>query len=240
VRDTLSQRYAALVSPLEGGSELSTIRKDDDLNRYTCLTARNQNRTFLEQLMSDPTPHSEDVSSAFHELTSIASVLNKVSDALGKAVSDIDEGLKKLNLGISVWVRIHYDPAGPDDPSYYVEELGYAKIDGKWCTALRTITGSEITEEGDAISTYAFNEAPRALRLKAIDKLPALLKALTNESSRVTKELKGKLASAQAVAAVIKPNVPIAMKFLQDIQEANVSMTGLGMIIAESNPGVKK
>jgi hypothetical protein len=67
-----------------------------------------------------------------------------------------------------------------------------------------------------------------------------LLKALTNESSRVTKELKGKLASAQAVAAVIKPNVPIAMKFLQDIQEANVSMTGLGMIIAESNPGVKK
>jgi len=191
--------------------------------------------------MSDPTPHSEDISSAFHELTSHASALNKVSDALGKAVSDIDEGLKKLNLGISVWVRIHFDAAGPDDPTYYIEELGYAKIDGKWGTALRTISGSEFTEDDDSVSTYAFNEAPRVLRLKAIDKLPALLKALTDESSRVTKELEGKLASAQAVAAVMNPKIPIARKtLLQSIQESNVAVTGLGAMITGNTQGVKK
>lgn len=185
--------------------------------------------------MSDPTPLSEAVSASFRELTSVASALNEISDALGRAVSDIDEGLKRLNLGVSVWVHIYYDPSDlPEDPYYRIDELGYAKVGGKWGTALRTTIGNELTrtDEDDTVETYLFNEAPRALRLKAIDKIPALLKALTDESAKVTKELEAKLADAQAVAAAInpgaKPNVSIKHKtLLEAVQELNVPVVGL-------------
>lgn len=186
--------------------------------------------------MSDPTPFSEAVSASFRELTSVAGALNEISDALGKAVSDIDEGLKRLNLGISVWVRVDYSPPDyPEDPYYRIEEIGYVKFDGKWGMALRTTIGIDMNphDEEDTVNTYAFNEAPRALRLKAIDKIPALLKALTDESAKVTKELEAKLADAQAVAAAVnpagaKPNAPIKRKTLQEaLRDTNVPVVGL-------------
>jgi hypothetical protein len=147
------------------------------------------------------------VSASYSELSSIATDLNAVSDAFGKAVSDIDEGLKKLNLGVTAWVRVDssYGNDRPEDRTYRIEEIGYAKINGKWGIALRTRSGDEAyPEEADRVDDVPFNEAPRASRLKAIEKIPELLKKLSEEAAKVTKELQAKLADAQAVAAAVQ------------------------------------
>jgi len=157
--------------------------------------------------MSDPTPLYESVSHSFLELTKAAGALNAVSDALGYAVSDIDEGLKRLNLGLNTWVRIsYYGPDYPGDSSYLIEELGYAKLNSRWGISLRKRRGEENDPEGtEEIETWPFNEAPRALRLKAIDKIPDLLRRLAEDASKAAAELQVRLVDAQSVAAVISP-----------------------------------
>jgi DNA anti-recombination protein RmuC len=149
---------------------------------------------------------SQRVSASYSELSSIATDLNAVSDALGKAVSDIDEGLKKLNLGITAWVRVESSHRASDqDGTYEYDELGYAKINGRWGIALRTRSGDDNNPE--YIETDAerpFNEAARASRLRAIENIPELLNKLNQEAARVTKELQAKLADAQAVSAAVQ------------------------------------
>jgi hypothetical protein len=161
--------------------------------------------------MPDPTSLSASVSSSYLELTIAAETLNAVSDALGKAVSDIDEGLKKLNLGITAWVRVCYEGSdSPEDGTYRIEEIGYSKINGKWGVGLRTLSGDEYfgPNNDESIEAWLFNEAPRALRLKSIEKIPELLKTLSEEAKKVTGELQSKLGDAQAVAAAINPRKP--------------------------------
>jgi hypothetical protein len=173
----------------------------------------------------------ESVSTSFLELTSVANTLNQVSDALGKAISEIDEGLKKLNLGITTWVRVSFKGGDEEgDCYYYVEELGYAKADGKWGIALKTTEGLDMSGDVPDVETFLFNEAPRSLRLKAIEKIPALLKALSDESAKVTKELEGKLADVRAVAAVVnpQPTKPTKQKSLLDaLEKTKVAVVGV-------------
>jgi hypothetical protein len=146
------------------------------------------------------------VSSSYSELSSVATELNAISDALGKAVSDIDEGLKKLNLGVTAWVRV--DSAyrnSPQDGCYEIEEIGYAKISGKWGIALRTRRGDDnYRNDAEGIEEWLFNDAPRASRVMAIEKIPELLNKLNEEAAKVTKELQAKLADAEAVASAVR------------------------------------
>jgi hypothetical protein len=149
----------------------------------------------------------ESVKSSFLELTAAAETLNQVSDALGKAVSDIDETLRKLNLGITAWVRISYSgPDYPDDSYYSIAEIGYAKIASKWGVALKTRSGDErFPEEQEGVEVWLFNEAPRSLRLKAIEKIPDLLRKLSQEATEMAKALEAKVHDAQAVSLAIAP-----------------------------------
>jgi hypothetical protein len=154
-------------------------------------------------------PLIEGVSSSFVELATASESLNLVSDELGKAVSDIDAGLRKLGLGVTAWVQIYAKTdTSEEDPIFLVEELGYAKV-GRWGVALRTRSRDDrAPEPEETIETFLFNDAPRKLRLKAIEKLPELLKKLSEEAAKVTKELQAKLAYAQAVAVAVNPSVP--------------------------------
>ncbi len=152
---------------------------------------------------------SQNISTSFAELSAASQSLNNVSDALGKAVTDIDEGLRKLNLGITAWVDVFTTlPDHPENPTYMFEELGYTKINTKWGVALRVRSGDESQPyEQEHVQMWAFNDAPRALRLEAIDKLPRLLRKLSEEAQKVTAELQAKLADAQTVASTIQPRV---------------------------------
>lgn len=154
----------------------------------------------------DKTSLSESVSSSFRELSAAAGALNVVSDELGKAVSEIDDSLKKLNLGVTAWVQMQkWGGAHERDLSYTIEELGYAKINSKWGIAVRVRSGDdEHPEYDESVEAWLFNDATRALRLRAIKKIPELLNKLSEEATKVTKELQVKLADAQAVAAAVQ------------------------------------
>lgn len=146
------------------------------------------------------------VSSSYQQLSAVAADLNAVSDALSKAVSDIDEGLKKLNLGITAWVRVGSSYRESDlDATYEYDELGYAKANGRWGIAIRSLSGDgNRPEYVETDGEYPFNEAPRASRLRAIECIPELLNKLNQEAAKVTKDLRAKLADAQAVADAVQ------------------------------------
>jgi hypothetical protein len=146
---------------------------------------------------------SERVQSAYMQLSAVASDLNAVSDELGKSIADLDLALKKLNLGVSVWVALGGWCDEQND--YYHEELGYAKIGGKWGIALRTVSGNHSNPPEDEVEElWLFNDGPRNLRLSAIGKIPELLERLSTEAIETAKKIKGKLAEAQEVAEAVK------------------------------------
>ncbi|HEY0307042.1 MAG TPA: hypothetical protein VGB94_02690 [Acidobacteriaceae bacterium] len=157
--------------------------------------------------MSEIPSIATSVSASYLELTKAAEVLNGVTDAFGKAVSEIDDALKKLNLGIMAWVKVDEEGADSDDPTYYIEEIGYSKIGGKWGIALRTRVGNLAYGDDDRedVESWLFNEATRTLRLKAIVKLPELVNKLSQEAAKMTNQLQSKLADAQAIAVALNP-----------------------------------
>jgi hypothetical protein len=157
----------------------------------------------------------ERVGASYQQLSSVASDLNKISDELGKSIAEIDSALKKLNLGVEVWVMISSQSGRPEenDFTYYIESVGYAKVDGSWGIALKTESGDERFDESTT-RQWLFNEGPRTLRLASIGRLPDLLDALSQEAVRTTALIKSRLTEVQLVAGAVvgaaKPPAPVA------------------------------
>lgn len=154
-------------------------------------------------MTSDQDSLATKVQSSYQRLSVVASDLNKVSDELGKSVAELDAALKKLNLGITAWIDIHSND-DPQTATHWSEELGYAKVAGKWGIALRTISGDYNWPDQDDVEIWLFNDAPRALRLSAIGLIPALLEELSVQAVDNTEKIKAKLADAQEVAKVVR------------------------------------
>jgi|ERR1019366_6647187 hypothetical protein len=145
------------------------------------------------------------VEASYRELAQVAADLNAVSDELGKSVSDLDAVLKTLNLGVTVWTAIRSHSGAEYGQTWYSsEEIGYAKIGGRWGVALRTVKGDEQDPDDESVEAWLFNDAPRSMRLLGIEKIPELLEKLSKEAIETTTRIKGKLAEAQEVAAVVK------------------------------------
>ncbi len=141
--------------------------------------------------------------SASNQLSGIAADLNAVSDELGACVNELDQSLKTLNLGITVWIQIRGDESDEDN-TFWCERIGYSKVAGKWGVALQTAEGDSTLPERANHQTWLFNDAPRSLRLGAIEKIPELIETLSAEAAKATKEINEKLAAAKAVAAAVK------------------------------------
>lgn len=154
--------------------------------------------------MPDPINISEVVASFYSELTSVASDLNTVSDELGKSISEIDTALKMLNLGITVWMEFRGGHGEPDmgDETYWTDDIGYTKFGGRWGICLRHVEGDDSHDEYRQ-EIWLFNDAPRALRLAAIDHIVGLLQKLTEEGAATTRKIREKLADAQEVAEAV-------------------------------------
>jgi len=155
--------------------------------------------------MPDQPTLAQRVFSSFAQLSTVAADLNAVSDDLGKSVADIDAALKKLNIGISVWVKLcGWDgDQSRGDLSYWTEDLGFAKIKGKWGISLRRVDGDYNHPDDDDVEEWLFTDAPRALRLQAIDKLPELIEKLNAEAGKTITAIRGKLPEVQTVAAAL-------------------------------------
>lgn len=141
------------------------------------------------------------VSSAYKQLSAAASELNAVSDELGKFVGALDGALKRLNLGITTWIRL--DSREDGSGNYIKRDLGYAKIGGRWGIAIRSMIGNHNTPDISNAEEWLFNDAPRALRLECVEKLPELFEGLIKEAEAVTAAVRARSGQAQQLAHIL-------------------------------------
>ena len=146
------------------------------------------------------------ISASYKQLTAAASELNAVSDELGKFVTALDSALRRLNLGIATWLRLESREDGSGN--YTKRDLGYAKVGNKWGIALRTVSGNHNSVEESNIEEWLFNDAPRALRIESVEKLPDLFESLVKEADAATRQIRAKTHHAQALATALSDQAP--------------------------------
>ena len=139
------------------------------------------------------------VESSFKQLSTAAQTLHTASDDLRKVIRQLDASLKKLGLGFPAWVQIS---GSSDETQYWNRDLGYARVGGKWGLALRDVTGNHIDHDDDSEEVWAFNDAPRAMRIEAVGKIPDLLERLLQQTEETTKKLQSKIAQAADLASI--------------------------------------
>jgi hypothetical protein len=152
------------------------------------------------------------VQKSFQFLSTSASELNAVSDQLGKVASRIDSAFQKLNLGIEGWVEFYTYTA----PSlhFWTRAVGYAKVGGKWGLAIRSASGHEEDNEYTDCEVWLFSNAPRALRIDAVDKIPELFDKLTTEVEATTKTVDKKAKLLEEWLSVISTDSVHTLKEL--------------------------
>lgn len=79
----------------------------------------------------------------------------------------------------------------------------YARVKREWCLAIRIVNGNEADPDRENEEVWPFNDAPRYLRIKAVDKLPELIEALIEATNATAKRLSEKVAPAQEIAATV-------------------------------------
>src|SRR5205809_1018944 len=65
---------------------------------------------------------------------------------------------------------------------------------------LRTVAGNNYTPEDAAVEEWLFNDAPRALRIEAVEKLPDLFENLIKEADVAIRKVKAQTLSARQLA----------------------------------------
>lgn len=154
--------------------------------------------------MSDESSVSAKVAASFQQLKSAASHLNSVSDELGRPIAELDQILKKLNLGVGAWVTVQRFDDEDGRGGYWEHEVGYAKIGPTWGIAIRTADGNDQWPTDAKTEEWLFGNAPRSLRIAAIDKLPELIERLVKSANDTAEKLQAKIESARQVVAASK------------------------------------
>ena len=145
---------------------------------------------------------SDRISASFHALADSAALLNSASDELAKAIRPVDAALKKLNLGVAAWYA-YVDSQDPDSGYWRQRRLGYARVGNKWGLALSTGSGNVNYGEGDEEEEWLFNDAPRWMRIEAVDHIPELLELLVKQANKVAANLQKKTEHARELADAI-------------------------------------
>jgi|SRR5579862_4721336 len=140
---------------------------------------------------------------SFDQLSAIAQSLNQATNELTRVVGALDESLQRLSVGIVVWVHVQ-TWSEEDSPFYEAEQVGYAKVNGLWGIAIRKVAGREDTDDPDEVrNIWLFNDAPRDLRLRAIEKLPQVVDELAKAAAKTTEIVNKKLSETKGYAAAI-------------------------------------
>jgi prefoldin subunit 5 len=144
----------------------------------------------------------EKVQADFQALSVVASSLNSASDELTKVVGILDGALQKLNIGLSVWVDYANRAEQPGEIDE--DQIGYCKVNGKWGIGLRRVWGNSNEEFFDSEGPWLFNDSPREMRLKSVDKIPELIEALSKAATEMTKKVQEKTQGVRELAGVIE------------------------------------
>lgn len=184
--------------------------------------------TSLSPSASGPTPEAR-ATAAYERLARSSSELNAVSDELAVPIAQVEEGLKRLNLGIETWVNFAGDSDEYD--RFWDRAIGYAKVTNKWGIAIRSRAGFI---DGDFTTDFwLFSDAPRAYRLESVDKLPELLEALVTAAEDTASKLKTKVEVVSQVArGMLLTDAGLKEALLAEIKKAKVVF--YNMVIAQA------
>ena len=143
---------------------------------------------------------------AFSALEKLAKNLNDSSDEVNRALADSETKLVSLNIGLEIWYPQELDrrdATGSMRPNEVIDHvsdvLGFARVGGKWCLAVKRVTVATGYYEGDPECSYTneyLDRAPepllrqsRNLRIKALTILPDFLKHIANQVSETSKKV---------------------------------------------------
>lgn len=147
-----------------------------------------------------------NLSSIFSSLESRANALNRASYTANQTLTDAEAKLVALNIGVEQWFpkaleRTDADGGiGPHETTEHIEDvLGFARVDGKWCFAVKKIKRVSGFYEGDMTCPYEneyieVNPVPllkqsRSLRINAIEVLPEFLEQILVHVSQKLEKL---------------------------------------------------
>jgi hypothetical protein len=142
-----------------------------------------------------------DIQKQFQSLSLVATSLNSSSDELTKVIGVLDEALKKLNIGLTVWIE--YQRRGVEEWEYDDDQVGYAKVNGKWGIALQRRWGNHRDDIHDYEGPWVFGEAPREMRLESLDSIPKLIEKLGQQGSDTAKRIEKKTEELRKLTGII-------------------------------------
>ena len=147
---------------------------------------------------------SAKLESSLSQIASLSKPLNEASDQLSKQLADIESALNSYELGIRAWLK---DPLVSEEVEsenagwpilHDVYRLGYDKYNRKW----GLLVCSGIEEFGEEYIGF-LRDAPREIRLKAVDKIPELVNLLVQQLAKTTEEASKKAAQAEEIVAAL-------------------------------------
>lgn len=136
--------------------------------------------------------------SIFSSLESSAKELNNASDVANQTLAEAEQRLVNSNIGIEVWypkILTCTDSEGGvgayEKSIDIIDVLGFARVEGKWCLAIKSIRRVSGFYQGDEDCPYTneFIETPpspllkqsRTLRIKAVAALPGFIEHILKE-----------------------------------------------------------
>lgn len=141
------------------------------------------------------------------QLSVASDALNSASDQFNQQIRTIEEALASYNLGVPAWVTAfsgkeeEYDDGGTVIDKYTrLVRVGYEKSGGAW-----SLMVAVTIPERSHLREWVLRDAPRDLRMQAIDGIPLLLEKLIDEANALTGQISRKTAEARTLAASIKP-----------------------------------
>jgi hypothetical protein len=149
---------------------------------------------------------SSNVSALLKQLSSASQTLSEASNKLTEQIKEIENSLASFNLGVVAWVKLRRTPEeveGDDGTKYCferIDSLGYTKKNGKWGLCVSSV----IDEFPDDFEWWLLRDAPRGLRIVAVDGIPKLLEEMVNKAKQLTTEVQSKTDQAKSIAHLLR------------------------------------
>ena len=148
--------------------------------------------------------------SALAKLTALSQTLDSVSNQLSQQITEIESALNDLNFGVWAWLRD--DPLDVEEVSevgingqrssvHHIQQLGYGKHKGKW--GFLVASGTQESWGADVTITF-LQDAPREIKLRAIERIHKLLDILAEGLNRVTQKTTEKVMEAREIATALR------------------------------------
>jgi hypothetical protein len=154
--------------------------------------------------MGSTDPKGISIEASFQSLASLSNSLNAASSELTRYIGVLDEALKKLNIGLTVWVTFQDKSDEDKEHQFSLDQIGYAKVNGKWGIALRNKSGDEREKSFFVQGPWLFNDATRRLRLASVEKIPQVIEQLNKAAATAVKQAQAKAASVGELATVVE------------------------------------